>query len=114
MPEEFRERGFKLLVNILRAANKAHARHAEAMRVERFFRSSDQRRMIGETEIIVRAHVEHAFAARDRDVRVLRTCDDALGFEETLRFNFFEGLRKLIFEFGDHGRNFADYADENR
>ena len=73
MPEKFRERGFKLLVDILRAANKAHARHAEAVRVERFFGRSDERRMVGEAKIIVRAHVEHAFAARDRDVRVLRT-----------------------------------------
>jgi hypothetical protein len=72
------------------------------MSIERFFRSSDERRMVGETEIIVRAHVEHAFATRDRDVRVLRTCDNALGFEETLRLNLFEGLRKLIFELGDH------------
>ena len=39
--------------------------------------------------------------------------DDALGFEETLRFNFFEGLRKLIFELGDHGW-IADYADLDR
>ena len=72
------------------------------MRVERFFCRSDERRVVGETEIIVRAHVEHAFAAGDRDVRVLRARDDALGFEETLRFNVFEGLGNLIFEFGDH------------
>ena len=26
----------------------------------------------------------------------------AFGFEETLRFDFFERLRKLLFEFGDH------------
>ena len=95
-PEKFRQRGFQFLVNVLRAANETHARHAETMGVERFFRRGDQRGMIGQAEIIVRAHVEHAFAAGDRDVGVLRTGDDALGFEEALRFDFLERLRKLV------------------
>ena len=100
--EEFRKRGFQFLVNVLRAANEAHARHAEPMGVERFFGRRDQRRMIGQPKIIVRAHVEHAFAARDRDVRVLRTGNDALGFKETLRFDFLESLGNLFVEFREH------------
>ena len=89
-------------MNVLCAADETHARHAETMRVERFFGSGNQRGMIGQAKIIVRAHVQHAFAAGDRDVGVLRTCDDALGFKQTLRFNFFERLRNLFFEFSDH------------
>ena len=58
--------------------------------------------MIGQTEIIICAHVEHTFAAGDRNVRILRTGDDALGLEQALRFYFLERLRKLFFEFGDH------------
>jgi hypothetical protein len=58
--------------------------------------------MIGKPKIIVRTHVEHALAAGDRNVRILRTRDDTLGFEKTLRFNFFESLSHLIFKFGDH------------
>src|SRR5260370_19849292 len=101
-PEEFCECGFELRVNVLRAADKTHARHAEPVRVERFFGGGDECRMIGETEVIVCAHVEHAFAASDRNVRSLRTGDDPLSFEKTLRFNFIECLRNLFFEFGDH------------
>ena len=89
-------------MNVLRAADKAHARHAEAVRIERFFGGGDECRMISETEVIVCAHVEHAFAATDRDVRSLRTRDNAFGFEKTLRFNFIECLRNLIFEFREH------------
>ena len=104
-PEKFRERCFEFLVNVLCAADETHARHAEAVRVERFFGRGDERGMIGQAEIIVRAHVEHAFAAGDRDVGILRTGDDPLGFEEALRFNFFERLRKLFCEFSNHMRS---------
>ncbi len=72
------------------------------MRVERFFSRGNQRRMIGQAKIIVRAHVQNAFAAGDRDVGVLRTCDDALGFKEALLFNVLQCLRKLFVEFSDH------------
>jgi hypothetical protein len=72
------------------------------MGLERLFGRSDQRRMIGKPKIIVRTHVKHALAARDRYVRVLRTRYDTLSFKKTLRFNFFESLSHLIFKFGDH------------
>ena len=105
-PEKFRQRGFEFLVNVLRAANETDAGHAEAVCVERFLRGGDERRMIGQAEIIVRAHVEHALAAGDLDVRVLRAGDDALGFVKALRFNFIERLRNLLFEFGEHESDF--------
>ena len=89
-------------MNVLRAANKTHARHSKTVRLERLFRSGDQRGMIGEPEVIICAHVQHAFAAGDRDVRILRAGDHPLGFEKTLRFNFLQRLRKLFFEFSDH------------
>jgi len=58
--------------------------------------------MIGEPEVIICAHVQHAFAARDRDMRILRAGDDPLGLEKTLRLNFLQRLRKPFFEFRDH------------
>jgi len=82
------------------------------MRIERLLCGGDEGRMIGQAEIIVCAHVEDAFAASDGDVRILWTCDDPLGFEEALRFNFLERLRNLLFEFRKH-RWTADYADLN-
>ena len=89
-------------MNVLCPANETHARHSKAMRLERLFRSGDQRGMIGEPEIIVRAHVQHALAASDRNVRILWTRNDSLGFKKTLRLNFFERLHQLFFEFRDH------------
>src|SRR5882762_1823770 len=89
-------------MNVLCATNETHTRHPKPVRLEGLFGRSDQRGMICEPKIIVRTHVEHAFAARDRDVRILWTRDDTLGFEKTLRLNFFESLSHLIFEFRDH------------
>ena len=88
--EKFRQLVFEILVDVLRAANETDRRHAEAVGVERLFRRGDERRMIGQPEIIVRAHVEDAPAARDPDLRVLRRGDDAFGFVEALRPDFGE------------------------
>jgi hypothetical protein len=52
--------------------------------VERFFRSGDERGMIGQAEVIVRTHIEHATAARNFDLGVLRAGDNPFGFVETL------------------------------
>ena len=85
-------------MNVLRAANETHTRHSESMGVERFFCRRQQRRMIGQPKIIVRAHVENAPSAADLDFRILRTGDDALSFVETLRFYFRERVGELLFE----------------
>ena len=66
------------------------------------FAAAIERGMIGQAKIIVRTHVQHAFATGDRDVCILGTGDDALGFKQALRFNFFERLRKLFCEISDH------------
>jgi hypothetical protein len=58
--------------------------------------------MIGQAEIIVRAHIEHALAASELDLGILRTGNDALSLIKALRFYFFERLRKLLFEFREH------------
>ncbi len=72
------------------------------MTVERFFGRLDQFGMIRQAEIIIRAHIEDAFATGHGDVRVLRRGDDAFGFVKSLRPYFFERLRKLLFEFSEH------------
>ena len=94
-------------MQVLRAANETDAGHAESVAIECFLGRFDQFGMIGETEIVVRAHVEHAFAAGDGNVSVLRRGDDALGLVKTLRFYFLERSRKLLFKFGEHGQNFG-------
>src|SRR5205814_4306628 len=49
-PEEFRQRAFEIFVDVLRAANKTDAGHAEAVGIERLFRGGDERGMIRSEE----------------------------------------------------------------
>jgi hypothetical protein len=89
-------------VNVLRAADETDRRHAEAVRVERLFRRCDERRVISETEIVISAHVEHAPAARDFDLRILRRDDDAFRLVEALRPDFGERVGESLVEFSEH------------
>ena len=59
--------------------------------------------MVGQAEIIVRAHVENAAAARDFDLGALRAGDDSFGFVKTLRSDLREGVGELLIEFREHG-----------
>ncbi len=47
--------------------------------------------MIRQPEIVVGAEIDHASAVGDWDLRVLRSGDDALGLEKSLRLDFLEG-----------------------
>src|SRR5437868_15114225 len=59
--EESGQRPLQLLVNVLRPANKTDARHAETVSVECVLGGCNQRRVIGQTEIVVGTHVENMF-----------------------------------------------------
>ena len=58
--------------------------------------------MIGQAEIVVRAHIKDAFSARHQNMGILRAGDGALGFVKALRSNFIQRLAKLLFKFGEH------------
>src|SRR5262249_32260388 len=101
-PEEFRQRSFEFLMNVLCAANEAHTGHAEAMRIERLLGRGDESGMIGQAEIVIRTHVEDALSAGHFNLRVLRCGDDALRFVETLGTDFIECARKLLIKLFEH------------
>src|SRR5690606_1112798 len=84
LAEEVRDGLFQPLVQVLGAADEAHAGHAEAVRVERRLGRLDHRRVVGQAEVVVGAEVEHRAAVVERDLRRLRTGDDALGLEQAL------------------------------
>ena len=83
--QEICDLAFQLLVDILRAANEADGGEAEAPGVVARLCGFDQRRMIGEAEVIVCAHVEHAMCFCRVDARLLRRGDDTLIFEGSRR-----------------------------
>jgi hypothetical protein len=79
--EEFRDLGLQLLVQILGAADEAHAGHAEAVRIQRILGGLDDVRMIGQAQIVVGAEIQHLAAVGQFDLGGLRAGDDAFGLE---------------------------------
>ena len=59
VPRKAREPRLQRLVHVLRAADEAHRGHAVAVAVERRLAGRDQRRMVGEAEVVVGAEVQH-------------------------------------------------------
>ena len=92
----------EVFMNVLRATDEADRGHAEAMRIEGRLGGSDERGMVGESEIIVRAHVENAAPTGNSDLRILWTGDDAFRFVEPLRSDFSESVSEPLIEFREH------------
>src|SRR6186713_3084286 len=89
-------------MNVLRAANKAHARHTEAVSIERFFRRGDERRVVCQAKVIVGAHVEDTLPVADRNLCVLRGGDNPFGLIEALSMDFLESPGELLIKGRKH------------
>src|SRR6478672_11808523 len=90
--EEGRDRLLELLVQVLRAADEAHAGHAEAVRIQRVLGRRDHVGMVGQAQVVVRAEVQHRAAVGERDLGRLRAGDDAFGLEQPGFADFVEGF----------------------
>ena len=75
--EEFGNRGFKLFVNRLRAADKADGSATESVFIERFVRGFNDVRIVRKPEIIIRAHIDDFAPVFEANVRRLRAGDHA-------------------------------------
>src|SRR3989442_10547527 len=90
--QELRKLLFQFLMNILRAANKSHCRHAESSPLQRLPGRRDDLGMIGQSKIVIRAEVEHSLAAGDRDARILGAGQDPFALIEASGFDLAEFL----------------------
>ena len=84
------ERRFERLVLALRAADEADRRHAESVAIEAILRGGNDPHVVGESQIIVRAEVEHALAGGELDHRRLRAADRTLALVEPVRANLID------------------------
>ncbi len=69
--EKVRNGGFKLLVEILGATDKAHGGHAEAPLLHGLLRSLDKARGVGEAEIVVGAEIQRLASVLKSDLCAL-------------------------------------------
>ena len=98
LAEEFGDGLFQLFVQLLRAADEAHAGKAIALLLEALMGRLNDLGMIGEAEVVVGAEVDY-FVAADRDGRALRRLDQPLALVETGLLELFELGAKMIAEF---------------
>ena len=82
-------------MHALRPADEAHRRHAEAAVVEALLRGRNQARIVGKTEVIVGAEVEHLAAFGEPNGRRLRTLNDALALVEAVGANPIENVVRV-------------------
>ena len=104
-PQPRADARLEFLVNGLRAADEAHRRHPVAEVVERAMCGFEDRRVVGETEIVVGTQVQHVGGAAvfaNRDFRLLWSRDDAFRFVEALGFQRFGALRERLKKFRCH------------
>ena len=93
--------GLELLVDVGRAANEAHTRHAEAAGVHGIFGSLDEAGIVRQTQIVVGAEVEHCFAAHF-DGSLLGAFDEALFLVEAGFAKVFQLLLEVFLKFSVH------------
>ena len=91
----------ELFVHVLRAADEAHARHAVAAAVHGLLGGLDEARVVGETQVVVGAEVEH-LAAGHLDGGLLRTLDEALALVESGLLDVLQFLLEVFLEFTVH------------
>ena len=90
-PEKLADFSLELFVYLLRPADEANGRQSVTPLLKSGLRGFDDLRIIGQSEIVVRAHVEN-LAAIDLDPSFLRRLDHALGFVETCFADLIERL----------------------
>ena len=97
------ERGEALLqvaVDLLRAADEANGRHAEAPAVERLLRRVDDLGVAREAEVVVRAEVDQLAGALDRDMRGLRRRHHELVLRQAGLLDLWELRAQVVAERG--------------
>ena len=102
-PKELRHSLLEVLVDLLGAADEAHACHPVAPPVQRLPGSGHHPRVVGEPEVVVGAQVEDLAAVGDGHRRLLGRDDHPLGLVEPLGPDLLELSAQLVADLFEHG-----------
>ena len=100
--EIFGNRLFKLLVQVLRTADKAHGRHAVAVCVHRTLGRLDEPLVVGQSQIVVRTEVQYFLALVHADVRTLGRGNDTFVLIQAGRLDVGQLICQKCFEIPIH------------
>ena len=99
--EEAADGGLQLLVDVLGAADEAHAGHAVAAAVHHPLGALDEARVVAETQVVVGTEIQD-FLAGYLDGGSLRALDEALVLVETGLADFLQRLLEVLLHFSVH------------
>jgi hypothetical protein len=94
--EEARQPLLELAVHLLGAADEAHRRHAVAPPLERLPRGRHDLGVVGQTQVVVGAQVQHLALAGDADVRGLRRLDQVLALVQAGAAQLLEPAAQVV------------------
>ena len=91
----------ELLVDVLRAADEAYARHAEASLLHHLRRTLNEPRVVGKAQVVVGTEVQH-FLSLHLNGCALGTLDETLLLVKACFANLSERLAEMLFHFSVH------------
>ena len=100
----------ELLVDVLRTADEANGAHPKAVAVHSGLSGGDQARMVGETEVVICAEVDHFLPRADLDISSLRGRDNSFALVETSFVNSLKFLSEVLLHILKHSRCFFVYS----
>ncbi len=107
--EELGDLLLKLFVEIAGTADEADGRHAVAVRIQRLLGGFHQLRVVGQSEIVVGAEVQHVLARLDLDGCLLGGGNDTFFLIEAGVLDRLELGFKILLEISIHGTGFLRY-----
>ncbi len=105
------KRSSKLAMHGLRAADEAHRGDAVAIAGEALVCRFDNGRMVGQSQVVVGAEIDHLASVGKRDHRALRRADDALALQQSCGVERLGISRAAAREIHCHAwRYYSDFA----
>ena len=97
-------------MNVLRTADEANGAHPKAVAVHSSLSGGDKARVVGETEVVIRAEVDHFLPRADLDISGLGRRDNSFALVETSFVNSLKFLSEVLLHILKHSRCFFVYS----
>ena len=89
-------------MRILGAADETHRGHPKTVAVHALFGGGNQFRMIGETQVVIRAEVDNVASVRDGDISLLGRSNNTLFFIQPFRTCGLKVVIQLLVKIRSH------------
>ncbi len=100
--QKFAQLLFQLFVHALGSADKSDRGHAVAPLIQGRAGRFDHRRMLGQSQIVIGAHIQNERPIPDANMGVLRRCDHTFALEQAVGANLGQLVRQMLLHRSKH------------